>query len=49
MIGVLGALEPQKKLAESESGDDNRGSNDVLVTVTKENKGEDELKDKLVK
>lgn len=48
MIGVLGSLETQEEVPESETGDDKGGSSNVLTAVAKENKEEDEPKNKQV-
>lgn len=33
VIGVLGALEPQKQVTKSKLGDDREGSNNVLINI----------------
>lgn len=48
MTGVLGDLEPIEEVAESESDSDTGGSNDILAAISKENKGEDDTKNKLL-
>lgn len=42
VAGVLGHLESQEEVAESESDRDKAGSNDVPATITKKNMGEDD-------
>lgn len=47
MTRVLAELEPQEEVAKSESSGDKGASNDAPTTITEENRGEDDPKNKL--